>query len=248
MQGALWLGTQADPHRLPIEGELQLTEIFGCFHLLVSGEKMSKSLGNFFTGDQLLDEKGYEAEQIRYYLSLLGLPEKQSDFDFAKLDDRNKFLAGPMNAAFERPTAAALSKFDGKVPEGKLLEKVESDTVRIVQRYVKAMERGDYPSLLFDIENYARIINSLFTQWKPHDDRFPEAERADALYSCFYVLKNLIILLHPFVPETTDRVRESLRLPKSIFRLTELGTGIPAGHEIGPKGRYFPSDRNESEA
>lgn len=241
MQGALWLGSQADPHRLPIAGELTLTEIFGCFHLLVGGEKMSKSRGNFFTGDQLIDEKGYEVDQIRYYLALLGLPEKQSDFDFAKLDERNAFLAGPMNAAFEKPIAATHSKFDGRVPEGVLIDKVASDTVRIVQRYVKAMERGDFPSLLFEIENYARTINSLFTQHKPHDDRFPEQQRKDALFSCFYVLKNLMILLYPFVPATMDRLRESLRLPKDVFRLAELGTGIPAGHEIGPKGDYFPS-------
>ena len=241
MQGALWLGSQADPHRLPIAGELQLTEVFGCFHLLVGGEKMSKSRGNFFTGDQLLDEKGYSVDQIRYYLALLSLAEKPSDFDFAKLDDRNKFLAGPMNAAFERPISAAHSKFGGKVPEGVLIEKVVSDTVRIVQRFVKCMERADYPNLLFEIENYARIINSLFTQFKPHDDRHPEEARRNALYTCFYVLKNMMIMLYPFVPDTMDRLRQSLRLPPESLRVDELGTPIPAGHELGEKLPYFPA-------
>src|SRR4029078_7104979 len=67
MQGAMWLGTQDDPHHPPEPGELQMTDIFGCFHLLVSGEKMSKSRGNFITGDQLLND-GYSADQVRYYL------------------------------------------------------------------------------------------------------------------------------------------------------------------------------------
>lgn len=241
MQGALWLGTQSDIHRLPIAGELQLTEIFGCFHLQVGGQKMSKSLGNFFTGDQLLDEKGYEPDQIRYYLALLGLAEKQSDFEFAKLDERNKFLAGPLNAAFERPISAAHSKFGGRVPEGVLNEKVVADTVRMVQRYVRSMEKADHPNLLFEIENYARTINSLFTQYKPHDDRHPEESRRNALFTAFYVLKNLMIMLYPFVPNTMDRLRESLRLPPSVFRIDELGIPIPAGHELGPKGTYFPN-------
>jgi methionyl-tRNA synthetase len=240
MQGAMWLGTQEDPHHLPAAGEWQLTDIIGCFHLLVGGEKMSKSRGNFYTGDQLLDDKGYSPDQIRYYLALLGLADKPSDFDFAKLDDRNKFLAGPMNAAFERPISAAHSKFGGKVPEGVLNEKVVADTVRIVQRYVRSMDRADYPNLLFEIENYARTINSLFTQWKPHDDRHPEESRRNALYTCFYVLKNLMIMLYPFVPQTMDRLRESLRLPPDVFRVDELGTPIPAGHEVGPKQAYFP--------
>jgi methionyl-tRNA synthetase len=240
MQGAMWLGTQDDPHRLPRPGELQLTDVFGCFHLLVGGEKMSKSRGNFYTGDQLLDEKGYSADQIRYYLALLGLSDKSSDFDFAKLDERNRFLAGPMNAAFERPISAVHSKFEGRVPQGVLIDKVVADTVRIVQRYAKSMQRADYPNLLFEIENYARTINSLFTQYKPHDDRHPEEGRRNGLYSAFYVLKTLMIMLYPFVPETMDRLRQSLRLPPTVFRIDELGTPIPAGHEIGAKVPYFP--------
>jgi methionyl-tRNA synthetase len=146
-----------------------------------------------------------------------------------------------MNAAFERPISAAHSKFAGRVPDGQLNEKVAQQTMRIVQRYVRSMDRADYPALLYEIENYARIINSLFTQFKPHDDRFPEPQRRDALFSCFYVLKTLMIMLYPFVPGTMDRLRQSLRLPESVFRIDELGTPLPAGHEIGQKQPYFPA-------
>jgi methionyl-tRNA synthetase len=241
MQGAMWLGTQDDPHRLPVRGELSLTDIFSCFHLTVGGEKMSKSRGNFVTADELLDERGYDPDQVRYFLALLGLPDKQSNFEFDTLNERNAFLAGPMNAAFERPISAAHSKFSGQVPDGVLLDKVVADTTRMVQRYVKSMERADWPTLLFAIENYARTINSLFTQYKPHDDRHPEESRRNALYSAFYVLKNLMIMLYPFVPTTMERLRESLRLPAGVFRVDELGTPIPAGHAVGPKQVYFPS-------
>ncbi len=241
MQGAMWLGHQDDPMRLPREGELQMTDIFGCYHLLVNGEKMSKSRGNFFTGDQLIDEKGYSADQIRYFLSTLTLPEKASNFDVSALDERNKFLAGPMNAAFEKPISACHSKFGGKVPDGKLNPKIEAETLQLVRRYVKAMGRSEYASLLGAIENYARSINSLFTQFKPHDDRFPEEQRKDALFSCFYVLKNLMILLYPFVPETMDRLRQSLNLEPSVFKLDELGKPMLAGHVIGQKQQYFPA-------
>ncbi len=241
MQGAMWLGTQQDPKRQPVAGELQLTDVYSSFHLLVSGEKMSKSAGNFYTGDQLIEEKGYTADQIRYYLALLGLAEQPSDFDFAKLDERNKFLAGPMNAALERPISAVHSKFGGKVPEGKLLQEVETATLRIVRHYVRSMGRFDYPGLLFEVENYARVINSLFARFKPHDDRKPEEGRRDALYSSFYVLKNLMVMLYPFVPETMERVRVSLQLPPDVFRLEELGVPIPAGHAIGAMQQFFPA-------
>jgi methionyl-tRNA synthetase len=169
------------------------------------------------------------------------LPEKTSNFDEAAFAEKNKFLAGPMNAAFEKPISAVHSKFGGKVPEGVLNEKVAAETLQIVRRYVKAMDRADYSNLLGAIENYARQINSLFTQFKPHDDRAPEEARRNALFSCFYVLKNLMILLYPFVPQTMEKLRQSLNLGPEVFNIDQLGTGIPAGHVIGEKQEYFPS-------
>ena len=242
MQGTMWLGSQKDPDRLPQSGDFQLTEnIFGCFHLLVDGEKMSKSRGNFFTGDQMLQEKNYHPDQLRYFLALLSLPEKPSNFEFATLEERNRFLAGPMNAAFEKPLAAAHSKFGGVVPDGKWIPKVEDESLKMIQKYLRSMERGEYSTLLFAVENYARQINSLFTQYKPHDDRHDETQRRDALFTCFAVLKNIMIMLYPFAPQIMDRLRQSLRLPESVFSVDELGVPIPGGHVVGDKQEFFPS-------
>jgi len=240
MQGAMWFGAQADNKRMPIKGEYTLTDIYSVFHLMVDGEKMSKSRGNFYSCDQLL-EMGYHPDQVRYFLSTLGLPEKPSNFDFETFKERNKFLAGPMNASIEKPISAVHSRFEGKIPNGKLLEKVEKETMKIVQLYVKNMEKGEYLTLLGQIENYARIINGLFVQYKPHDDRAELEARKDALYSCFYLLKNLMIMLYPFAPQTMNKVRETLNLPEAVFSLNELGTAIPAGHVIGEKQQYFPA-------
>jgi methionyl-tRNA synthetase len=240
MQGSMWLGQQANTQIQPTKGELQMTEILSVFHLMVNGEKMSKSTGNFYSGDQLL-EMGYTSEQVRYYLAMLSLPVKASNFDFAHFAERNKFLAGPLNAAIEKPISACNGKFDGVVPEGKLIGKAEAETIKLVQLYLRSMQKGDYSTLLGQIENYARQINSLFTQFKPHDDRGVEADRKDALFTCFYVLKNLMIMLAPFAPATMNEVRKTLNLPESVMSADELGTGIPAGHKINAKGVYFPA-------
>ena len=232
MQGAMWLG---------VNDQYTMTDVFSVFHLMVNGEKMSKSRGNFYSGDQLTEEMGYDPDQVRYFLSTLGLADKQSNFDFETFKERNKFLAGPMNAAIEKPISAVHTRFDSKVPEGQLLEKAEKETMKIVQMYVKNMEKGDHITLLGQIENYARLINSFFVQYKPHDDRADLKGRQDGLYSSFYVLKNLMIMLHPFAPQTMERVRQSLNLPETIFSLKELGTGIIPGHLIGHKQQYFPA-------
>ena len=52
-----------------------------------------------------------------------------------------------MNVAFERPISAVHSRFEGVVPEGKLLEKAEKETFQIVQKYLKQMEKAEYSRL-----------------------------------------------------------------------------------------------------
>ena len=100
MQGAMWLGTQDEIDRLPSDNERQLTEIISSFHLQIDGKKMSKSTGNFYTGDQLLHKMNYSPDQVRYFLALLSLGEKNSNFDFEHFHERNKFLAGANERCF----------------------------------------------------------------------------------------------------------------------------------------------------
>lgn len=248
MQGALWLGTQKETTRLPDSEELQLTDIFSCFHLQVDNQKVSKSKGNGFTGDQLIDEFGYHPDQLRYFFALLSLTEKPSNFDFDALKKRNEFLSGPLNASFEKPLSAAAKHYDSKVPEGNLTDKTIKETKKIIQIYLKSMQKAEYAKLLFAIENYARIINGLFNQYKPHDDRFPCDERKDALYSSFYILKNLVIMLYPFAPQTIDSLRIALKLPESVYRIDELAVPIAFGHKVGEKTTFFPdAGVNETE-
>lgn len=64
---------------------------FHSAHLMVEGAKMSKSLGNLFTFDDLA-AKGYSAQQIRYAL-ISGHYRQQLNFTFKGLDDAKSALA-----------------------------------------------------------------------------------------------------------------------------------------------------------
>ena len=61
-----------------------------CAHLVVDGQKMSKSLGNFYTLKDLLD-KGYSGREVRWVL--IGTHYRQSlNFSFKALDDARAAL------------------------------------------------------------------------------------------------------------------------------------------------------------
>ncbi len=114
-----------------------------------------------------------------------------------------------------------------------------TETARMIQRYLRSMERAEYATLLNVIENYARIINSLFTQYKPHDDRHPEPARRDALYSSFYVLKTLMIMLYPIVPQAMERLRESLRLDPMCSEWKNLAGRLHQDMRSAPSSNTF---------
>ena len=47
-------------------------------------------------------------------------------------------------------------------------------------------------------------------------------------------------MLHPFAPETIDKLRVSLNLPEDVYQISELAQPIAGGHKIGEQNRYFP--------
>ncbi len=78
-----------------------------CAHLRVNGEKMSKSLGNFYTLRDLL-EKGFTGREIRYVL--INAHYRQGlNFAFSALEDARKSLA--------RIDAATDGATEGQAPE-----------------------------------------------------------------------------------------------------------------------------------
>ena len=84
-----------------------------CAHLVVDGQKMSKSLGNFFTLKDLL-QKGYTGREIRYVL--IGTYYRQSlNFSFQALEEARANLQR-IDAFVRRLKDAAASGADGDCP------------------------------------------------------------------------------------------------------------------------------------
>lgn len=89
---------------------------FHSAHLMVEGQKMSKSLGNLYTLDQLI-EKGYTPAQIRYAL-ISGHYRQQLNFTFKGLDDAKSAMA-----KMKKSLALALEKTGVSAEEFKALVK-----------------------------------------------------------------------------------------------------------------------------
>ena len=85
---------------------------FHSAHLMVEGQKMSKSLGNLYTLDDLT-AKGYSPMQIRYAL-LSGHYRQQLNFTFKGLDDAKSALAKLVKSIKSALERASMSMNDFK--------------------------------------------------------------------------------------------------------------------------------------
>jgi cysteinyl-tRNA synthetase len=128
-------------------------------HLIVEGQKMSKSLGNFFTLRDLLD-KGFSPEAIRYLLASVPY-RKKLNFTFDGLKaaataidrlrnfklrlDSEKFAEGRSEAVAER-SAAALQQFDSSLDDDLNTAEALAAIFEFIRETNSAMDSGEFRS------------------------------------------------------------------------------------------------------
>jgi cysteinyl-tRNA synthetase len=128
-------------------------------HLIVEGQKMSKSLGNFYTLRDLLD-MGYKPEAIRYLLASVpyrnklnftmeGLKAAATAIDrlrsFQLRLDTEKFGAGS-NDALDARTNSALERFDTSLDEDLNTAEALAAIFEYIRETNSAMDAGEFKS------------------------------------------------------------------------------------------------------
>jgi cysteinyl-tRNA synthetase len=134
-------------------------------HLLIESQKMSKSLGNFYTLRDLLDQ-GYQPEAIRYLLASVPY-RKKLNFTFDGLRAASTAIERLRNFA-QRLSGARLP--GGREPE------LTARAQRAVEQFEQSLDDDlNTAEALAAVFEYIRETNSVLDQ-----DRFPEGNRGDA--------------------------------------------------------------------
>ena len=146
---------------------------FHSAHLMVEGEKMSKSLGNLFRLDDLTG-RGYTPAQIRLAL-ISGHYRQQLNFTFKGLDDAKSAIA-----KLEKNLRAALKSLS--VSEEEFLKKIAPGAQLENTAFAAAWET------LCDDINVPRCLGEIFTAFAKAKEKPLEAKDIDALGAVLYAL------------------------------------------------------------
>ncbi len=183
-------------------------------YLNIKGRKISKSLGNTIDPLELLEK--YDADIVRYSL-LRNTIFEDSDYSEELLIQRNNDeLANKLGNLVSR--VSALAEKHGLEKTNPSLN--SSQTYKKVSAFLKNYETD---KALSEIFAFIDKCNSFIQQKKPW-----ETKDKKVLYELSAAIKDIAILLSPFLPETAEKIADvfnfelSLKNLKSPLKLSKI--------------------------
>jgi methionyl-tRNA synthetase len=228
---------------LLMAAELELPEhVFVHGFLLMDGEKMSKSLGNVLDPFAVIER--YGADALRFYL-LRDVPFGQDgSVSTAAFELRYESeLANELGNLASRTIAMVHRYRDGAAAAVALDEDLGGDFAELAGEVRWLIDRAELTSALELIWQRVRRLNRYVEErapWQLAKDDARAAELDRVLSSLVAGLRVLAILLHPYLPQSTDRLLEALGVEDRSLATARWDATDGLGVRLGELGPLFP--------
>lgn len=204
----------------------------------VSGkEKISKSKGNVISPDYYISE--YGVDPFRYFLLRevpFGLDGEFSEENFKKR--YNSELVNDFGNLLNRTLNLIEKKFGGFVPECGFDEGVIEISMDISKNYFEKMENISFSESIDEIWKLVTFLNKYLDEKAPWREESSETEKT--IKTIFYGIRNLLIFLSPFIPETCNKMAEMIGLSeKEIDNFENIKKVYEGSIKIGKREIIF---------
>ena len=238
--------------------DLPLPEkVYGHGWLIVDGDKMSKSKGNVVDPIGLIDEFG--ADAIRYFLLREINLGQDGNFSRDALIGRiNSDLANDLGNLLHR-TLNMVGKFQNGVltaPQGESEtdKSLKADAAETVAFFEENMEKMELSLSIKKVWAFISRANKYIDEtapWALAKDESKKQELANVMYNLAESLRQISVLISPFMPQTAARIWQQLNLPGEFadVQLEDIKVwgGIAGGHKVGTPEQLFPRIEVEKE-
>ena len=188
-------------------------------YLNINSEKISKSKGNGITIQQMVEE--YNVDSLRYYMIAYGPENKDVDFTVENyINVHNSDMVNKFGNFVNRTL-----KFKGldEIPLGvmdtQMIKKI-NETYKVVSEYIENLE---FKKACNKIVELIEIGNKYYDERKPWIQKKENIEEFNhTIYTCANVIANLSNLLEPIMPQTSNKLREYLKIEKPSWRQIQI--------------------------
>jgi methionyl-tRNA synthetase len=196
--------------------------------MTLSGRKISTSRNWAIWVKDIVDR--YDADALRYFFIANGPEKRDTDFSWREFMERtNGELLGAYGNLVNR-TLAFIEKYrSGTIPDGTLEEEIAGRINALFETTAEKIEAGQFKDALEDIFEFVRFGNKYYDSNEPWKTRTANPAKCDqTLYSCVQIIANLAVLLHPFLPFSSEKLVEWLKLTSEWeFQHVPAGLALP---------------------
>ena len=206
-----------------------------------NGEKMSKTLGNVV--DPVMMAEKYGTDVLRYYL-LREIPTgRDGDFSDELFVERyNSDLANNLGNLVNRVHTLISRNNIEDFTFDRNFETYKEEVDKTWHKYSACMNDYDLHEAIYHVWKLLDFCNKKMEDEKPWSLIKTDREEGLAvLFNILEVLRHVTILISPFIPETSQKIRLQLGLPEQIDRVGEDGWGrMESWKALGEAEIIFP--------
>ena len=205
-------------------------------YLLLDGEKMSKSLGNVLDPFEVMDKFGTDA--LRYYCFREVSFGQDGSVSTAGFENRYETELANDYGNLASRTIAMISRYrDGVVPDAEPDPGLAAEFEPLADEVCALLDHAELTQALDRIWQRVRRLNRYVEEqapWKLAKD--PEqAEHLDVvLRSLADGLRTVTVLLHAYMPETTERLMGALGAGRRLRPRDGALGSTPGGATVTP--------------
>ena len=209
------------------------------------GNKISKSLGNVIDPFDLVDK--YGVDQIRYFLMREVPFGNDGDFSNSQLINRiNSDLANSYGNLFQRVISMIFKNCDEIIPirpnhfQDEDLELINSIR-NSIQNYRSLIDEQKFDQFLKNIWLVISDANKYVDEQAPWSLKKNNFKRMEiVLYTLIETIRQISIMLQPFVPKTSKLVLDHIQIPLNQRDIKSLELSFEGGIKISIPKPLFP--------
>lgn len=217
----------------------------------IEGEKMSKSLGNVISPQELIEN--YGLDQTRYFM-MRAIPFG-NDGDFSRrqlIETVNADLANNIGNLAQRTLSMINKNCDGKVPEFGELNDADKKMLDLAHvdnpnkedaRINELVDRFKCDVIIGDVLSIASSANEYIDANEPWKLKKEDTNRmGQVLYVLAESVRCIAVMLQPFCPEAASKLLDQLAIPEGqrLFANLSEEFALKPGIELPKPEGVFP--------